>query len=169
MLFSQKTILCLAVAAFAVCGFAAAPANIIRNGSFENVKDGKADNWAVPKGAKFLKGGKDGKQYLEAKGVISTWGLAIQPGKTYKLTYWLKKGGSWLGVTVYGVDSNKKQVKGKSLQTYVKEKHPEWTKMEMIINIPKDFRYGRIIFSTHGGVMSFDGVSLTEVPATAKK
>lgn len=171
MSFSRKMILTLAAMSLAICGFAAEAVNLIRNGSFEKELSakGQCDNWALPKGFKLLPGGKDGKQYMEANGVISTWGLAIRPNKTYKLSFWVKKTNKWLGVTIYGVDSQKKQVRAPGMSTYIKEAYPEWEKKEMTVSIPADFRHGRIIFATHNGVVSLDGVSITEVPAEQKK
>lgn len=165
---SKKITLTLTIAALTFCSFAAEPAkNWIRNGSFEKTPaaNGQVDNWSVPKTMKIVPGGKDGKQYLEGKGITSTWGLGLQAGKTYKLSFWVKKGGKWLGVTIYGVDSKKKQVKAKDLQVYYKTPVKDWTLQEMTFTLPADFKHGRVIFSTHGGVISLDGVSIVEVQA----
>ncbi len=166
---SKKITLTLTIAALTFCSFAAEPAkNWIRNGSFEKTPaaNGQIDNWSVPKTMQIVPGGKDGKQYLEGKGTTSTWTLAMKAGKTYKLSFWIKKGGNWLGVTIYGVDSKKKQVKAKDLQVYYKTPVKDWTLQEMTFTLPADFKHGRVIFSTHGGVISLDGVTLTEVATT---
>ena len=69
---SKKITLTLTFAALTFCSFAAEPAkNWIRNGSFEKTPgaNGQVDNWSIPKTMKIVPGGKDGKQYLEGKGL----------------------------------------------------------------------------------------------------
>lgn len=170
MLFSRKMILTLTAVTFAVCGFAAEPANIIQNPSFELTDNkGNLRYWSVPKNARLASDGVSGKKCLELNGTGSTWALPFKPGKKYVVRFHLKKDNNkWLGVRIYGVNKAGKAHARKGLSKYFTKACPAWTKCEFIVDIPKDFKHGRLIFSTHGGWMFFDDIYIGEVPAASK-
>ena len=170
MLFSKKLFLSLTGMSFALSVFSAEAANIVKNGSFEDpLKNGRVPFWSVPKNARLASDGVAGKKCLELNGTASTYGLPIKPGKKYIVRFHLKKDNNkWLGVRLYGVDKNGKEYSRKGLSKYITKTCPTWEKVELLMDIPQDLRHGRLIFSTHGGWMSFDDIYIGEAPAAAK-
>ncbi len=164
----KKIILSLATTAATFCSFAADPPNLIKNGSFETLdKNGKPVQWSLPKNARGASDAVSGKQCLEANGRISTWGLPLKPGKKYVIRFHVKKDNKWLGVRLYGVTKAGKEIRNKELSRYFTKICNTWEKVEYLVTIPQDFKNGRLIFSTHNGLMFFDDVYIGEAPEKA--
>lgn len=149
--------------------FAADKPNLLKNGSFETLdKKGKPIQWSIPKDARIASDAVTGKQCLEANGTISTWGLPIKPGKKYVIRFHVKKDNNkWLGVRLYGVTKAGKEIRNKELSRYFTKTYPTWEKIEYLVNIPNDFKNGRLIFSTHKGLVLLDDVYVGEAPEKA--
>ncbi len=144
--------------------------NFIRNGSFEEKgKNNGPVGWSVPKNARLAPDAAEGKNCLEFNGAASQWGMKIPPGQ-YQIRFQVKKDNqNWLGVRLFCRDKNGKDINNKDLSRYFGQSKafPEWTVIEYAVTVPEGAGNFGLIFSTHGGLMLLDDVSIRKAETAA--
>lgn len=137
--------------------------NLIRNGSFEEKDINNAPAaWTIPKNARLAPDAAEGKSSLEFNGAASQWGMKIPPGQ-YQIRFQLKKDNqNWLGIRLFCRSKDGKEINNKELSRYFGQgkAFPEWTTVEYAVNVPEGTGSFGLIFSTHGGLMLLDDVSI---------
>ena len=148
----------------------AAGENLIRNGSFEE-RDGKGlpRGWAVPENARLASDAAEGKLSIEFNGGISQWGIPVPSGR-YQVRFQLKKDNmNWLGVRLFCRDKSNQEIKSKQLTRYFGQgkAFPDWQRIEFLLDVPENSGSCGLIFSSHGGLMLIDDVSIRRADATS--